>query len=184
MKDAKVLSNDVVVAGLYYFIAVAASILYLLEGDIGSFLAQSKSVKRSNVKSLYYLHTKANIPQALDDIERIHVVTKDLIKKGDYPERVKSDWLKFVLFFEGVLKGIGSHTVRSSREHYVNSARSLLDVVDCLQELMVSFSTSVELVAVKQKQEEGLAELDRFEKIFATAHKLAEDSGFVAGPTE
>jgi len=178
MQGRKV-SDDVIAAGLHQFIAAAANILYLLKGDLGSFLAQSRRVTRSNVASIYYLHTKANIPQALEDLGGIRVETKDLIMKSGYPEAVKSDWLKFVLFFEDFLEGVKKHKVRSGPQDYIDSARKLLDIVNSFQELTGSFSTSVELVAVKQELQQGLSELLRFEDIFAATQKLAQNCGLV-----
>jgi len=179
MQEKKAVSNDVCAAGLHQFIAVAANILYLLKGDLGSFLAQSRSLSRSNIESIYYLHTKANIPEALEDIGRIQVGTKDLIMKSEYPEAVKSTWLKFVLFFEDFLKGIMKHAVCSGPQEYIESARKLLDVVNSFQELTGSFSTSVELIAVREELKQGLSHLHRFENVFAATHKLAQDCGFI-----
>ena len=182
MQERKAVSNDVYAAGLHQFIAVAANILYSLKGDLGSFLAQSGNVTRSNIASIYFLHTKDNMPEALEDLRKIPVKgTKDLIMKSDYPEAVKFQWLKFVLFFENFLKGIREHKVCSKPQDYIDSAEKLLDAVNSFQKLAESFSTSVELVAVKQDLNGGLRQLLEFEDVFAATYKLAQDCGLITG---
>lgn len=175
MHEKEVVSDDICAAGLHQFIAVTANILYVLKGDLCSFLAQSRKLPSSNIASIYALHTKANMPEAIEDVGGIQERTKNLIMNSNYPKPVKSSWFKFVILFEAFLEGIDRHEVQSESEHYINSAGKLLDTVNSFQELTGSLSTSVELVAVKRDLKRGLGQLPEFEKIFAATYKLAQD---------
>lgn len=184
MQERKVVSNDVCVAGLHQFIAVAANILYSLKGDLGSFIAQSKTITRSNIAAIYSLHTKDNMPEALEGLEKIPVGTKELIMESDYPEAVRFEWLKFVLLFENFLNGIKEHEVCSEPQDYIDSAKKLLDTVNSFQKLAESLSTNVELVAVRQDLNGGLSQLLEFEDIFSATYKLAQGCGLAMGQIE
>ena len=168
-------SNDACAAGLHQFAAAAANILYSLKGDLGSFLAQSGNISRSDIASVYYLHTRDNMVEALEDLRKVPVEAKNMIMKSDYPEAVKFNWLLFIVFFENFLKTIQKHKVRSAPEHYVVKAQKLLDTINSFQRLTQSFSDSVELFAVRQNMNGGLKQLVEFEDVFARTYKLAKD---------
>jgi hypothetical protein len=167
-------SNDFCAAGLHQFIAVVANVLYSLKGDLCSFLAQSKMIKPSLIPSIYSLHVKDGLPEAIDKLEDIRILTNDLVLNSEYPTTIKKEWTVFVQFLDSFLRAIEMHKVCSEPQHYVDSAERLLETVNSLLKLADSFSTNVEIVTMEDNIERGLDQLKECDDIFNESQKLAE----------
>jgi hypothetical protein len=173
------ISDDDCVAGLHKFIAIISWILYSLKGDLGSFLAQSKNHPSFDIEARYALHSKNNIPEALQKLGEGSVEAKSLILGSSYPETIKIKWLKCLSLYQDALKNFLEHEIHSEPEEYINTAENFMKIVNSFQKLTENFSASVELVTVGADRDQGLQHLQELEVSFSEVFELTQKHGFI-----
>lgn len=168
------ISNADCVAGLHEFISLVSWVLYSLKGDLASFLAQSRNLTSSTIGARYALHSRNNMPEAVEKLRNSSANAKRLILASSYNESIKIKWLKCLALYQTALKGLSKHEIHSQPIEYINTAENFLTVLNKLQKLTESLSMNVELITVDQDPNKGMRHLEKLEEAFSETLALTQ----------
>ena len=166
--------EDVCVARFNQFAAKMSNVLYLLKGEVNSFLIQLQDEEvygKEEMEARFNLHFKASIEKAvLEFPDSYRKLEEEIIDVGNaifesgYPVLAKTRWLKYLTFFNEVFESLKK--IRVPRENYEKTCRSILEVLKDLEEFMHKFSENIEIFSRDSSFTRGMKHLNNVEKLY------------------